>query len=166
MNDQDIINEEERHEAATEEPITLGCPSLGPAKVVVHDEPAEESRPKPGEMPHLKMPHDFALRRFANKTEVKLIGKFRVADPASCEEPNRVCEIVVAKQARPKLATVSINGNTIFVISGYVAACCLEKAACKALKACLSYRLEQNRHKLRNRKRRAAAKRAQQQEGK
>lgn len=30
MQDQDIINEEERHEAATEEPTTLGCPSLGP----------------------------------------------------------------------------------------------------------------------------------------
>ena len=30
MQDQDIINEEERHEAATEEPTTVGCPSLGP----------------------------------------------------------------------------------------------------------------------------------------
>ena len=26
----DVINEEERHEAATEEPMTVGCPSLGP----------------------------------------------------------------------------------------------------------------------------------------
>ena len=30
MQDQDIINEEERLEAATEEPTTLGCPSLVP----------------------------------------------------------------------------------------------------------------------------------------
>lgn len=30
MQDQDIINEEERHEAATETPAFLGCPSLGP----------------------------------------------------------------------------------------------------------------------------------------
>ena len=30
MQDQDIINEEERHDAATEEPTTVGCPSLGP----------------------------------------------------------------------------------------------------------------------------------------
>ena len=33
MQDQDIINEEERHEAATEEPTTLGCPSLGLKKL-------------------------------------------------------------------------------------------------------------------------------------
>ena len=38
MQDQDEI-----YEAATEEPATLGCPSLVPGKVVVHDEPGAET---------------------------------------------------------------------------------------------------------------------------
>ena len=38
MRDQDEI-----YEAATEEPATLGCPSLVPGKVVVHDEPGAET---------------------------------------------------------------------------------------------------------------------------
>ena len=40
----DVINEEERHEAATEEPTTIGCQSLVPGKVVVHDEPADAAQ--------------------------------------------------------------------------------------------------------------------------
>lgn len=38
MRDQDEI-----YEAATEEPATLGCPSLVPGKVVVHDEPGVDN---------------------------------------------------------------------------------------------------------------------------
>lgn len=34
--------EEELHEAATEEPVTVGCPSLVPPRVIAHDEPAAE----------------------------------------------------------------------------------------------------------------------------
>ena len=39
MNDQD-----EMFEAATETPVSLGCPSLVPPQVIAHDEPAQESR--------------------------------------------------------------------------------------------------------------------------
>lgn len=39
MNDQDEI-----FEAATETPVSLGCPSLVPPHVIPHDEPAQESR--------------------------------------------------------------------------------------------------------------------------
>lgn len=35
-------SEEEIHEAATEEPVTVGCPSLVPPRVIPHDEPAAE----------------------------------------------------------------------------------------------------------------------------
>ena len=49
MQDQDIINEEERQEAATEEPTTLGCPSLGPCAIpsgADGTEPAEDVKDK------------------------------------------------------------------------------------------------------------------------
>ena len=36
-------DEDEIYEAATEEPVTLGCPSLVPGKVVVHDEPGVDN---------------------------------------------------------------------------------------------------------------------------
>lgn len=36
----DETAEAELHEAATEEPTTVGCPSLVPTRVAVHDEPA------------------------------------------------------------------------------------------------------------------------------
>ena len=34
--------EDEIHEAATEEPVTVGCPSLVPPRIIPHDEPAAE----------------------------------------------------------------------------------------------------------------------------
>lgn len=74
MQDQDIINEEERHEAATEEPTTVGCPSLVPGAI-----PPGADGVKPGEstknktvVKSIKWPEGFSVA--VEKNGRKIVG--------------------------------------------------------------------------------------------
>ena len=62
--------EDEIHEAATEEPTTVGCPSLVPLRMIAHDEPAAEVPRQHG----AKIANGVRLFRFRGGDVVKLVG--------------------------------------------------------------------------------------------
>lgn len=68
--------EDEIHEAATEEPVTVGCPSLVPPRVIPHDEPAVEVPRQHG----AKIANGVRLFRFRGGDVVKLVGRNQTED--------------------------------------------------------------------------------------
>lgn len=106
---------------------------------------------------NLALPYGMTLSRYANKAIVELIGKYKVAPNDS--EPTRVCRVIVDKAERK--AVIDINGDEKLIVE---AACgtpsMLEYCAVKALKGYLQFRIAFNAHKVRQRKRRRAEKRA------
>lgn len=110
---------------------------------------------------NLDMPHDMRLVRFANKTTVRLIGKFTVQDPGSDSEPVRVCEIAIDKIAHN--AKITINDQVIATLCSPKDRAALENMALGALKHYLGYRIKHNRHTLERKRRRRAEQRAEQQ---
>ena len=116
--------------------------------------PTDESILRPS---NLALPHGMTLSRFADRKTVELIGKYRVdaCDP----EPTRVCRVIVDKAERK--AVIGINGDEKLIVeSACGTSSMLEYCAVKALKGYLQYRIAFNAHKIRQRKRRRAEKRA------
>lgn len=91
----------ELHEAATEEPATVGCPSLAPGKVIVHDEPAaEEQHPemrpvRPQMLTDIGMPMDKRVSRDENGEVVRI--HYAGIRHLFGTRPAQLWEIVVAK---------------------------------------------------------------------
>lgn len=68
--------EDEIHEAATEEPTTVGCPSLVPLRMIAHDEPAAEVPRQHG----AKIANGVRRFRFRGGDVVKLVGRNQTED--------------------------------------------------------------------------------------
>ena len=112
MQDQDIINEEERHEAATEEQTTLGisaeaegraaeqplgqCPSLGPKVFPSGFDGVEPGQDTDGETARIEKMYDEAYGRLADclKSEAEyLAGRIAALNRRACLYKGAPCAI-------------------------------------------------------------------------
>ena len=75
----DVITDDERHEAATEEPTTVGCPSLGLGKLPGGFDGTEPGE-KRGAHKHGMLANGVQMIRYESGPTVTLIGK-RERDP-------------------------------------------------------------------------------------
>ena len=152
MQDQDIINEEERHEAATEEPTTLGCPSLGP-KVLPSGFDGTEPGDSDGYEKFMTLPNGSRLVRFHGSNTIRLLSSRK----GKSGNPNNVFEIEVNKDN--KTAYIRRDDTLLFLVKGeYVGYTFVEKIAVSALKRYIKIRMTDNaRHKRRRSAKRRAA---------
>ena len=96
MQDQDIINEEERHEAATEEPTTVGCPSLGPKVLPSGFDGVEPGQDTDGDDARIEKMYDEAYGRLADclKSEAEyLAGRIASLNRRACLYKGAPCAI-------------------------------------------------------------------------
>ena len=182
MNDQDEIFEQ-----ATETPITIGisaeaegraaeqplgqCPSLVPAKVIAHDEPAaddelrkrREQSERDREIARQK--RKIVWKNYATKSEICVMGR--------TQQNSKVYEVLVSKRPVATLqdnyALLKVNGKVVLTCSFTGGAWMLKKMLTAAAQELVNYKAKRNRDSRRNYAKRdaaKAAKRAQQQEGK
>ena len=120
----DVINEEERHEAATEEPTTVGCPSLGLGKMPGGFDGVEpREKPIDPTAPEMKKASKFGLLangvqmvRYAGGPAVMLIGK---RDRGLCERLGGRTGKIIYKVAVTKemhSAEVIVDGKTVCTV--------------------------------------------------
>ena len=150
----DIISEDERHEAATEEPSFSGCPALGP-KVL----PSGFDGVEPGERgayKHGLLANGVQMIRYASGPMVTLVGK-RKRGPYE-RQGGRTEKIIykVTISRESKTASVEIDGVCKMSLVGGGNGL-LENGALAMLNCIIRFNARSNRHKRANYKRRKAA---------
>ena len=109
----DVINEEERHEAASEEPTTVGCPSLGP-KVL----PGGFDGVKPGqgadvEAERIGKMYDEAYGRLADRLKGEaeyLSGRIAALNRRACLYKGKPCAIRARAEITGMVTVLSALG--------------------------------------------------------
>ena len=149
MRDQDEI-----YEAATEEPATLGCPSLVPGTVVVHDEPGAAAQ-----QPQLKAIRPQRLDDIGmmmDKSYVvgkeNVIEKIRFAGirhPVSFG-PAQLWEIVVSRDGDEPRVHFQIFKDHIEVVAGSVASGAVERTGDLAISMMIRMIIGNTKKKLAN----------------
>ena len=154
----DIISEDKRHEAATEEPSFSGCPALGP-KVP----PSGFDGVEPGERgayKHGLLANGVQMIRYASGPMVTLVGK-RKREPYE-RQGGRTEKIIykVTISRESHTASVDVDGvNKISLVGTSLGL--LECGALSMLNCIIKFNARQQRHKkerLNRRKAEAAAK--------
>ena len=161
----DVINEEERHEAATEEPTTVGCPSLGLGKLPGGFDGVEpREKPIDPTAPEMEKASKFGLLangvqmvRYAGGPTVTLIGK-RDRGPFERQEGRTgkvIYKVTVSRETHT--ATVDVDGATKISLVG-TSLGLLECGALSMLNCIIKYNARQQRNKRARLNRRKAEK--------
>ena len=158
MKDQDIINEEELHEAATEEPKTLGCPSLGP-KVLPSGfdgvEPAGEMLKKTQseqQREEARRLRKIVWKCYATKVDLAVMGK--------TQQNGKVYEVRISKRGDSKVQDTygqcKVNGKTVLTCSFSGSAYMLKRILTGGMQELVNYKAKRNRDRRRNQAKRKA----------
>ena len=139
MNDQD-----EMFEAATEEPATLGCPSLVPGTVVVHDEPTDAQKTQ-GEQQReeARQKRKIVWKCYPTKVDLCVMGK--------TQQNGKVYEVRISKRQVAKIsdtyAQCKVNGKNVLTCNFTGNAWMLKRILTAGMQALVNYKAKLNRDK-------------------
>ena len=144
MQDQDIINEEERHEAATETPIgEVKAEGEGEQKKTQSERDREEARRK----------RKIHWTVYPTKVDVCAMGK--------TEQNGKVYEVRISKRGDSKVQDTygqcKVNGKTVLTCSFTGSAWMLKRILTEGMQALVNYKAKRNRDSRRNFAKRRAA---------
>lgn len=141
----DVITDDERHEAATEEPTTIGCPSLGLGKLPGGFDGVEQEEER-GTYKHGLLANGVQMMRYASGSTVTLIGK-RERKPIE-RQGGRTDKVIykVTVSRETHTATVDVDGATKISMVG-TSLGLLEYGALSMLNCIIKYNARQQRHK-------------------
>lgn len=174
MQDQNIINEEERHEAATEEPTTVGisaeaegraaeqplgqCPSLVPGAIPPGADGTEPSVEMLKKTQSEQQREEARRKRkihwtvYPTKVDVCAMGK--------TQQNGKVYEVRISKRGDSKVQDTygqcKVNGKTVLTCSFTGSAWMLKRILTEGMQALVNYKAKRNRDSRRAAKRRAA----------
>ena len=141
MRDQDEI-----YEAATEEPATLGCPSLVPGTVVVHDEPGDaEKTQSEQQREEARRKRKIVWKCYATKVDLCVMGK--------TQQNGKVYEVRISKRQVANIsdtyAQCKVNGNGVLTCNFTGSAWMLKRILTAGMQAHVNYKAKRNRDKRR-----------------
>ena len=109
----DVINEDERHEAATEEPTTVGCPALGPKVLPGGFDGVEPGQGADVEAERIGKMYDDAYGRLADclKGEAEyLAGRIAALNRRACLYKGKPCAIRARAEITGMVTVLSALG--------------------------------------------------------
>ena len=141
MRDQDEI-----YEAATEEPATLGCPSLVPGTVVVHDEPTDaEKTQSEQQREEARRKRKIVWKCYETKVDICVMGK--------TQQNGKVYEVRISKRQVAKIsdtyAQCKVNGNVVLTCNFTGSAWMLRRILTAGMQALVNYKAKRKRDKRR-----------------
>lgn len=158
MQDQDIINEEERHEAATEEPTTLGCQSLVPGAIppgADGTEPADEMLKKTQseqQCEEARRLRKIVWKCYETKVDLAVMGK--------TQQNGKVYEVRISKRGDSKVQDTygqcKVNGKDVLTCRFSGSAWMLKRILTEGMQELVNYKAKRNRDRRRNQAKRKA----------
>lgn len=139
-------DKDEIYEAATETPASLGCPSLVPGAVVVHDEPTDaEKTQSEQQREEARRKRKIVWKCYPTKVDLCVMGK--------TQQNGKVYEVRISKRQVAKIsdtyAQCKVNGKGVLTCNFTGSAWMLKRILTAGMQALVNHKAKRNRDKRR-----------------